>query len=279
MEKDFFRFRRIAIATMHHKEKVIGPLLHQFLGMQPMVAPIDTDVFGTFSGERERKQTALETARKKCLMAMQLTGCDLAIASEGSFGAHPTIFFAPADDEWVLLVDRKNNLEITGRALTTTTNFNSSEITSHDDAIEFARAAGFPSHALILKDRKFDWKEIYKGIQSPEEFEAHSTRLLNKHGFFWLETDMRAMYNPTRMKTIEQATHQLIEKVRSRCPQCGFPGYWIVDTIRGLPCSACALPTQSIAAYVYGCLRCLHAETKPQANKQEDPMYCDFCNP
>lgn len=276
---DLFTSRKLAIATMHQKEKVIGPLLEQSLGVQTMVAPIDTNLLGTFSGERERKQDAMETARAKCLMAMQATGCDLAVASEGSFGTHPTIFFAPADDEWVLLVDRKNKLEVAGRVLTTTTNFNASEISSYEDAIEFAHTAGFPSHALIIKDKQFDWTEIHKGIQSSVEYEALSSRFIQDYGSFWVETDMRAMYNPTRMKTIEQATHQLIEKVLSTCPQCNFPGYWLVEAIRGLPCSSCTFPTKSIASHVYQCAHCSFSETKPQEQKSEDPMYCDFCNP
>lgn len=36
---------------------------------------------------------------------MELTGADLALVSEGSFGAHPTAFFLPANEEWLVLLD------------------------------------------------------------------------------------------------------------------------------------------------------------------------------
>lgn len=61
-------------------------------------------------------------------MAMELANCDLAVASEGSFGPHPTIYFVHADDEFLLFIDKKNDLEIIVRELSTVTNFNGSEI-------------------------------------------------------------------------------------------------------------------------------------------------------
>ena len=59
---------------------------------------------------------------------MELANCDLAVASEGSFGPHPTIYFVHADDEFLLFIDKKNDLEIIVRELSTVTNFNGSEI-------------------------------------------------------------------------------------------------------------------------------------------------------
>ena len=108
-----FEGRRLVIATKHKKETVIAPLLEKHLGVQCFVPEdFDTDVLGTVSGEIERKDGPLETVRKKCLQAMEQTNCDLAIASEGSFGPHPTIFMAHADDEILIFIDNKNILEI-----------------------------------------------------------------------------------------------------------------------------------------------------------------------
>ncbi|MFX6226246.1 DUF6671 family protein, partial [Acinetobacter baumannii] len=78
----------------------------------------------------ERELNPLETARKKCYAAMELTGCNLAIASEGSFGAHPIIGFVPADEELLVLIDRKNNMEIKVKEISTATNFAGKEITN-----------------------------------------------------------------------------------------------------------------------------------------------------
>ena len=111
-----FHVRNIIIATKHEKETVIAPILEKELGVKCHVSSeFDTDELGTFTGEIERKGDPISTARSKCHRAMDLMDCDLAIASEGSFGSHPTIFFAPADDEFLLLIDKKNNIEISVR--------------------------------------------------------------------------------------------------------------------------------------------------------------------
>ena len=91
-----FEGRPLIIATKHEKEKVIAPILEKELGVKCFLAlDLDTDKLGTFSGEVERHDDPITTARKKCLLAMELTNCDLAVASEGSFGPHPTIFLFP----------------------------------------------------------------------------------------------------------------------------------------------------------------------------------------
>ena len=47
-----FAGRRLCIATMHHKERVLRPLLERSLGVVCVVPPrgFDTDRFGSFSG-------------------------------------------------------------------------------------------------------------------------------------------------------------------------------------------------------------------------------------
>jgi hypothetical protein len=89
-----FKGRSLVIATKHEKEKVITPLLEEALGVVCFIPEgFDTDTLGTFTGEIERKLDPISTARQKCLMAMKVSNCDLGIASEGSFGPHPSLFF------------------------------------------------------------------------------------------------------------------------------------------------------------------------------------------
>lgn len=108
-----FQGRNLVIATKHEKEKVIAPILESQLGVKCFVpSDLDTDKLGTFTGEVDRKEDSITTARNKCLMAMGLTNCDLAIASEGSFGSHPTIYFAAADDEFLIFIDKKIILKL-----------------------------------------------------------------------------------------------------------------------------------------------------------------------
>ena len=277
-----FNGRKLLIATKHEKENVIAPLLEMELGVKCFVAKnFDTDVLGTFTGEVERKDDPITTARNKCLMAMQQHNCDLAIASEGSFGAHPSIFFVHADDEMLLFIDKKNDLEIIAREFSTDTNFNGEEIKTEKQLKDFAKQVKFPSHGLIIRKVKDDFTEIVKGITDWENLKKTFHQFIDKYGTAFIETDMRAMYNPSRMLVIEKATEKLIAKIKSCCPQCSTAGFGITDAKKGLPCSLCGFKTRSILSYIYICQKCSYTKEEmfPNNKKVEDPMYCDVCNP
>ena len=277
-----FEGRSLIIATKHEKEKVIGPIFEkEFFVKCFTTKKLDTDLLGTFTGEIERKDEPISAARKKCYLAMELTNCDLAIASEGSFGPHPAIFFAPADDEFLIFIDKKNNLEIIVRELSTETNFSGSEITTENRLFEFAANVNFPSHGLILRKSKDENVDIVKGITNHERLKNTFYNLIQKYGTAYVETDMRAMYNPTRMKIIEKATKKLVEKINACCPVCKMPGFGITDAKKGLPCELCNTPTKSTLSYIYSCQKCSFQkeEKYPNGKKTEDPMYCDICNP
>jgi hypothetical protein len=277
-----FKGRRLIIATKHHKEKVIAPLLEKALGVTCFIdKSFDTDTLGTFSGEIERKQDPVSTAKLKCLKAMELNNCDLGIASEGSFGAHPSIVFAGADDEFLIFIDKKNELEIIVRELSTETNFNGKKIRSEKDLMDFAELVKFPSHALILKSSKTETKAIFKGITSFTVLKEAFTILLKKHHSVFAETDMRAMYNPSRMAVIQDAAEKLANKIQSFCPECNTPGFGVTDLKKGLPCDLCGLPTKSTLSLIYTCQKCqyLSEDFYPNNKKVEDPMYCNLCNP
>lgn len=277
-----FKKRILLIATKHEKEKVIAPILEKELGVKCFVTShLDTDQLGTFTGEIERKDDPITTARDKCLMAMELASCDLAVASEGSFGPHPTIYFIPADDEFLLFIDKKNNLEIIVRELSTETNFNGAEIKTEKELIEFAANANFPSHGLILSKSKDDFGAIEKGITNLEQLTTTFSKLISNYGTAYIQTDMRAMLNPTRMKVIECAAQKLADKINTLCPDCKMPGFGITDSQHGLPCEICNFPTRSTLNYIYSCSKCSFTYTKqyPNGKHTEDPMYCDICNP
>lgn len=279
---DMFSGRKLVIATMHGKEKVIAPLLENALGVTCIVpASLNTDLLGTFTGEKEREDDPLTTARKKCLLAMEATGCDLGIANEGSFGPHPSLYFIGADDELILFIDKKNNLEIIAREISTETNFGYKEIAHEKELMEFANQASFPTHGLILRKSRQEHIDIVKGItDTPTLLDVYKT-MAAKYSLICVETDMRAMFNPSRMKVIEIATKKLIEKIQSACPQCQMPGFSITDAKSGLPCDLCGSPTRSALAYIYQCTHCGFSKEKiyPHKKQTEDPMYCDRCNP
>lgn len=277
-----FEGRKLIIATMHQKETVIAPILEKALGVHCFIdQTFDTDLLGTFSGEVERKLDPIATAKEKCLRAMRANNCDLGIASEGSFGAHPTLFFIPADDEFLVFLDTKNNLEIIIRELSTSTNFNGKEIESEEDLINFAETIGFPKHGLILRKSRDENIEIYKGIRDFETLKNVFEKIRSAYNSVYVETDMRAMYNPTRMQVIEKASFQLIQKIQSTCPECEMPGFGKTASKRGLKCKSCGSPTNSILSFLYTCQHCQFTkeEIYPNQKTTEEPMHCDSCNP
>jgi hypothetical protein len=212
---------------------------------------------------------------------MEMAQCDLAIASEGSFGSHPSFYFLPSDDEVILLVDKKLDASFSARELSIDTNFNGAEISSYEELADFANRSKFPSHGLILRKSKSSGENIIKGITDWPVLKESYDKLIKSNSSLFVETDMRAMFNPTRMKVISIAAERLVANLKSTCPFCHFPGFSIVKIKEGLPCELCHFPTRSIMSHIYTCQKCL--ETKeilyPNQKMAEDPAFCDYCNP
>ncbi|KAM3116472.1 DUF6671 family protein [Phormidesmis sp. 146-33] len=277
-----FAGRMAVLATMHHKEWAIAPILEPGLGIHIVVPQtFDTDVFGTFTREVKRVGDQREAARQKAITAMDLTGVDLAIASEGSFAPHPAVPILPCDRELVMLIDRANDLEIVGEAISMETNFSQRSVTCFDEAKEFALKIGFPEHGLIAKVNA-NSTQMSKGITTLEKLEEaiakFSTLTTNT---IHLETDMRAMYNPTRMKVITQATQDLLQKINHACTRCLTPGFELIEHKSGLLCDWCGSPTNQTLSHLYRCQKCGFQEEIlfPQGVRSADPAQCPFCNP
>ena len=281
-----FNNRVAVLATMHQKERVIAPLFEKKLGIQVRVPKnFDTDRFGSFTREIERSGSQIEAARLKAQKVLLLTGESLGIASEGSFAPHPSLPYISCNREVVIFIDRENNLEIIGEELSTDTNHSHTKVKDIKQAFEFAEKIGFPEHALVvmLSDCPKNSDEIIKGITTEAELVEAVTHSLIKspNGTIHLETDMRAMYNPTRMKNIEKATYNLLEKINSFCPKCLTPGFDIVQRIQGLPCEWCSTPTTLTRAVIYKCQKCGFSKEKlfPDGKQFANPAQCIYCNP
>jgi len=279
-----FAQRVAVLATMHRKETAIAPLLKQELGIEVVVPPnFNSDRFGTFTRDIERPADQIETAKLKALAALEMTNETIAIASEGTFGPHPAMPFLPCDREVVVLIDQIHELVLIGEALSTETNFSHAAIASIDEALAFAQKAGFPAHGLVAMPNSHcrDTSQIHKGITTETQLIETVTHLLKMVGSVHLETDMRAMHNPTRMKVIQQATQDLIRKAKQSCPECGLPGFDVTEYRRGLPCALCCHPTNQILASIYRCQRCGFEQPVmfPHGIQAADPTFCEFCNP
>ena len=91
---------------------------------------------------------------------------------------------------------------------------------------------------------------------------------------------MRAFANPTRMKNIQKATENLVEKLKITCPECGAPGFQIQEVIRGLPCEMCGFPSEMAKAYIHVCHRCKYKYIENNPKGVSSPaQYCERCNP
>lgn len=281
-----FKNRVAILATMHKKEEVISPILENELGIEIVVPEgFNTDQFGTFTGDIERMGDQYDAARHKAMGAMYLYDKTLAFASEGSFGPHPVFPFVPFNREIVVLIDKENDIEISGITTTTETNYGHKVVRNFQEAYEFSIEKGFPEHRVVIKVNQFtsDKNHMIKGITNKADLEnAVEFALKNSYdGEIYIETDMRALYNPTRMRSIEAATNNLIKNIFNLCPKCGWPGFKLINKKEGLPCSWCGLPTKLALSYHYHCKKCGYTEEKlyPNGAKQADPGNCQYCNP
>jgi ribosomal protein S27AE len=278
--------RTAVLATMHQKERVMAPILERELGVIISVpANFDTDTFGTFTREVKRLGTQIEAARLKAEKALEIAGETLAFASEGTFGPHPMMPYLPANREIVILLDRANNLELVGESLSVETNYSHQLVASIEEADDFAKKSGFPEHGLvvIVGGAGVGKGEIVKGMATEKQFFYAVTAGLIKSstGKVHVETDMRAMYNPTRMKNIENATLDLVKKFKQLCPECGWPGFEIAERKIGLPCGLCYFPTQLVRSTIYLCKNCGYTKEElfPDGRETADPAQCQYCNP
>lgn len=277
IQSSYYRGKNAVIATRHAKESVIAPLLLENLGIELIVVDIDTDQFGTFSGEIAREGSSLDAARRKCKEAIRISGIPFAFASEGSFGPHPSIPFLHADHEVVMFMDMENNIELIGQSLTSKTNLAESEVRDWKQLREWATGVGFPTHAIILSDP--GKTEFYKGIHDEQILQQTFYGVQNKWGSVSAQTDMRAMHNPLRMESIADATQNLISLFHSNCPRCNAMGWHNTGREAGLPCMICGTPTDLTAFRIYHCNHCGFEKKEPAEIQEADPRYCPLCNP
>jgi hypothetical protein len=153
-------------------------------------------------------------------------------------------------------------------------------VSSVDEALAVARAVGFPGHGIVVRQTKDGHEDILKDIRTEKALVEAVKNLLAKSPAkrVFLETDMRAHRNPTRMKAIREAAKDLIKNIASLCPNCQAPGFSAVDVAAGLECAACGRPTNQPLYDIYQCAACRHSE-KRAAGQPADPRHCDYCNP
>lgn len=273
---------RIALLTQHGKERVIAPVLEPALACRvELVGGFDTDQLGSFTRETPRPGTQLEAARRKARIGMELSGLPIGLASEGSFGPDPFSGLFPWNVEMLVLIDDRLGLEVVG--LAQGPGGGGQLLSGEWPAVEgFARREGFPEHQLVLRPDGPDDARVAKGIADWARLRACYDNALaqSARGQVFVEPDLRAFANPTRLRRIGEAAQALARRLASHCPACGRPGYGVVSREGGLPCADCGLPTRQPRADVWQCGGCGHRESVPRTDRHRaDPQHCDHCNP
>lgn len=271
----------IILGTKHQKEVAIKePFTRAFNASLFTPTNYDTDQFGTFCGEIPRHLSPYDTAVLKAKTAAEMYDYNYAIASEGSFGPDPTIFLVPADIEWMSFVDLKNDLVIVESLISSETNFSHQDINPRDNYDDFLEKIKFGSHALMIRSID-DNKILFKGIKNKIELENMLKNAFSNYSSIRLETDMRAMMNPTRMLVISNLTLKLVARLQNICAKCSAPGFGRESFEGYLACSDCGAKTDFYQFKILSCIKCNHCEYLPRADglNHADPTYCQCCNP
>jgi len=267
----------VGVTTMHGKELQISQGFKDFLNWEVVAVDIDTDSFGTFTGDVPRPLSPKETAKAKCLAGIEASGITRMIASEGTFAPHPAMPFITLNTEILVFIDIENQLEIYQTHSSTEVVAFKETITSTTDFERLAIATDLPNHALVLRDDSEPPRVYAKGITDLDQLRESMPDKVQSP--LIVETDFRAMVNPTRQKSITACARLLAQKLATQCQSCGSIGWGIVDYERGLPCSDCgARANREVSAEVFGCPKCNHRE-KRFVEALASPSNCDFCNP
>lgn len=269
------------LATKHDKLPLIGPALHRELCLRVDDVVIDTDRFGTFSGDVARTGTPWETAVAKARAGMDAAGCRLGIASEGSIGADPAVPFVVSAVELVVFVDDERGIVVGESERSFDVVTVGAEVAPGDDLADVLRRGRFPDHAVIVRPASGAVAPIAKGLRALVDAERAIAvaAAASTDGRARIETDLRAHRCPSRRPVIERAAARLAARLATRCPACSSPGWGVVDVEVGLPCDWCGHEVPLPRAEVLGCPACEHDDAQPIAASTADPSRCEWCNP
>lgn len=276
----YYKKKRVLLASKHEKEKAVAdPFLNE-LRCQICVENFDTDQFGTFTGEIERTLTPYETCVLKAKHAGEQWGYDLSLASEGSFGPHPSVPFIPSAHEIMVFIDRKNDWIIAEQLVSQKTNYSMITIDQNTSLDSFLKRVDFPRHALTLQTNSSK-AVIAKGIKNLSDLHVNLQQGFQLDQQLLLATDMRAMMNPMRMTLLSALADKLVARIKHECPGCNAPGFGFKTTQGQLPCQVCQASTSYYEKEIWGCIQCDFYELRPRADglKYVDPGYCHYCNP
>lgn len=257
------------LLTKHRKSQQLAPVFYE-MGIELVeINFFNTDQLGTFSGEIQRKLSPNDAALEKAKKAIELTGLNVGVGSEGSFDSGPMAGIFNWNKEIICLYQMEPELVIYASAEGPT-------------PLRSLKADSIDTLRLILKDfvgqrwiiRCADG--VLKGLTDSEVIELHQPSFTG-----WpitLEPDLRAMYSPLRQIMITKAALNLSERLQSKCPNCNMVDFWPDTKEFGPPCKQCASPTNELKALISCCKSCGYSQSKIK-NEIGDILYCPYCNP
>ena len=266
-----------ALGTKHDKLAQIAPALKGAGYLVEEVA-IDTDAFGTFTGERARQGSPHEVVLAKARAAADTSGLSVGMGSEGTFCPHPLAPGLTLDVELVGLVDDAG-LSVVGEASDVVAPVRAI-VASDAPPADFLQAIGFPDQRLVVRVHDASPSVVAKGVGTLDELErAIATARRQAAGReAVLELDFRAMHCPSRRAVIAAAAEELARLLRTSCPACERPGFGLVTVELGLPCAGCGWPTPEAWATMTTCSACGGHERELH-DGAADPSRCPRCNP
>jgi len=290
---DYYSNRVVALPTRHSKEIALAPAFHQVLSATIDVIDVDTDSFGTFTGDIPRTRSPLKSAEAKAHAGLAASGNTLAVASEGTIGPDPSLPFANSDIEVLVFVD-------TQRQITIHEQYRSNEIVAvrhvigpGDDLSSILHRADFPNHAVLVKPESDSYEATRQneathrsppmtttGITDTETLQRALAQVHAMGLNAVIESDFRACFSPSRMANITECARRLVARIATNCPACASPGWGLVAPSRGLPCRECGthVPT-AVRSHRLGCPRCEACVETPSPDSTVDPRWCPRCNP
>ncbi len=269
----------VVFATMHGKELLARESFAALLGAT-VVAPygLNTDRFGTFSGEVERTLDPLASARAKARSGMELARGTLGLASEGSFSGG--VVSLVEHHELLLFVDVERAIEIVEEEVNLVVTASEQPITSVDEAARFANKIGFPDHGVVLIAQRFTGTRVTKDFGSLHELKSAAEAMLaDPHSTVSIQPDHRAHRAPERAAVIRNLSARMARRLATLCPDCGCPGVGAIGAEAGLPCESCGLPTEEVRAQFIGCAACEWQQRIPRDAVSASALYCYWCNP
>lgn len=273
--------KRIALATKHGKLTQIAPAFEAVPEWELTLAEIDTDEFGTFSGEIPRTLSPRDAAIAKARAGAKLLGTDYGLASEGSIGSHPQLPWVTSDHELLALVCVSKDFVIVESHLSADIRAHKEEVNDDTDLEELATRLDLPEHAANILYSQDTELIVLKGIHNPEKFIAELTTLREASvQNLRVESDFRAMSSPSRQRNISACAEKLVTRISTRCVGCNEIGWGKVGYEYGLPCSGCGQMVASVPhSEKFGCVACDYSEVVSLGQHSIDPARCDFCNP